>query len=64
MADEWKPTKRRCANCGQLVVGFRNERRVVKLECSHCGLVMVSKRMSRRHERIDIYPPEGEQIEN
>ena len=64
MQNEWKPTKRLCTNCGQLIVGYRNEKGFVKLQCPKCGLVMVSKRMSRRHERIDITPPSGEYIDN
>lgn len=64
MQDTWKPTRRHCINCGQVLTGYRNESGLVKLQCTRCGLVMVSKRISRRHERIDITPPYGEQIEN
>ena len=64
MQDTWKPTRRHCINCGQALTGYRNENGLVKLQCTRCGLVMVSKRISRRHERIDITPPYGEQIEN
>lgn len=64
MQDTWKPTRRHCINCGRVLTGYRNENGLVKLQCTRCGLVMVSKRISRRHERIDITPPYGEQIEN
>ncbi len=64
MQDTWKPTRRHCINCGQVLTGYRNENGLVKLQCARCGLVMVSKRISRRRERIDITPPHGEQIEN
>ena len=76
MQNTWKPTKRLCTNCGQVIIGYRNDKGLVKLQCPKCGLVMVSKRMSRRHERIDskrmsrrheridITPPPGEYIDN
>lgn len=64
MQNTWKPTKRLCTNCGQVIIGYRNDKGLVKLQCPKCGLVMVSKRMSRRNERIDITPPPGEYIDN
>ena len=43
-----------CLNCGQLLVGLRDERGAVKFRCRTCGAVMVSRRISRRHERVDV----------
>ena len=52
MQNEWSPVRRICINCGQALMGYRNDSGLVKLQCPKCGLVMVSKKISRRHERI------------
>lgn len=62
MQGMWQFVKRRCWNCGNEVVGFRNDKGCVKFRCQKCGLIMVSKRMSRRRERVDIFTPPGEII--
>ena len=54
MQNEWKPTKRLCTNCGQLIVGYSNEKGFVKLQCPKCGLVMVSKK-NEQTSRADRY---------
>ena len=64
MQDTWKPTRRHCINCGQVLTGYRNENGLVKIQCTRCGWDKVSKRISRRHERRDSTPPDGEQSEN
>ncbi len=58
---EWKPVQWHCANCGSIVMGVRNSEGIVKVKCSHCQAVMVAKAMGRRHDRIDIYAPQGQQ---
>lgn len=60
MENLWKQVRRMCVNCGQELIGYQNEKGLVKMQCSRCGIVMVSKRMSRRHEHIDVTPPSGE----
>lgn len=48
-----------CLNCGQLLVGLRDERSTIKFRCRTCGLAMVSRRISRRHERVDVMSSAG-----
>ena len=64
MQGTWKPTKRKCTNCGQTIVGCRNDKGTVRLQCPKCGLIMISIKISRRHERIEITPPKGEYIDS
>lgn len=41
-----------CPNCGNLVMGYRNTKGLVKKRCERCGVLLYSKRITRR--RIDI----------
>ena len=64
MMDYWTVSKRICINCGRQIVGYRDSKGLVKVSCPRCGLSMVSKLMSRRHERIDVYAPDGAVIDD
>ncbi len=57
---EWKPTMMYCPNCGNLVVGSRNDKGMAKLKCRVCCLSIVSKQKTRRHETVDLYAPAGQ----
>ena len=59
--DEWTPFSWHCANCGTIVVGYRNAQGAIKVQCNRCRVVMVRKIKSRRHSTIDVYAPEGQE---
>lgn len=64
MENQWLPTIRLCCNCGNKIIGYRDKNGSLKIQCPHCFTSMVSKIMSRRHERVDVYAPPGEVIDN
>ena len=41
--DEWTPISWHCANCGTIVVGYRNAQGAIKVQCNRCRVVMVRK---------------------
>ncbi len=63
MPEKWaRPIQCYCRNCGKLLFGYREGKGTVKLICPKCRTMSVSKLRSRRHETVDYYPPEGEEI--
>lgn len=50
--DRWLQVQMFCPNCGNLVLGYRNTKGLVKKRCERCGVLLYSKRITRR--RIDI----------
>ena len=62
--DEWILFTWHCANCGNIVTGYKNARGDIKVECSRCHAVMVRVIKSRRHDTIDLYAPKGEEHVN
>lgn len=64
MENQWLPTIRLCNNCGRKITGNRNKDGLLKIKCPFCFTSMVSKVISRRHERIDVYAPLDEVIDN
>lgn len=62
--EDWSVSKRICTNCGKQIVGYRDAKGLVKISCPRCGLKMVSKLISRRHERIDVYVPQENVIDD
>lgn len=64
MQNDWKPAIRLCHNCGQKITGYRSKDGLLKLQCPICRACMVCKTMSRRHERVDVYAPPNEVIDN
>ena len=48
-----------CSNCGELLYGYRNDEGKIKYECKRCGTVTVRIQKGRRHNKIDLYAPEG-----
>lgn len=40
--------------------GLEDREGIVRVTCKRCKSVMVQKRMGRRHNRIDVYAPEGQ----
>ena len=48
-----------CSNCGELLYGYRNDEGKIKYECKRCGAVTVRVPKGRRHDKIDLYAPEG-----
>ena len=49
-----------CSNCGELLYGYRNDEGKIKYECKRCGTVAVRVQKGRRHDKIDLYAPEGQ----
>lgn len=58
--DVWTPIPMYCSNCGHLNYGYRNEEGKIKYECKKCKVVAVRTQKGRRHDRIDIYAPDGQ----
>lgn len=57
---QWRPYRCYCPNCSTLVVGYKNELGTCRISCPVCEVKIVRKPMGRRHDRIDIYAPEGQ----
>ena len=51
-----------CRNCGQKIMGYRNDEGVLKVECPFCHTRYVSREKSRRHIVEDIYAPKGQEL--
>lgn len=49
-----------CPNCHEINHGLEDRDGIVRITCKCCKSVMVQKRMGRRHNRIDVYAPEGQ----
>lgn len=58
--DNWTPIPMYCSNCGELLYGYRNDEGKIKYECKRCGTVAVRVQKGRRHDKIDLYAPEGQ----
>lgn len=43
-----------------LLYGYRNDEGKIKYECKRCGTVAVRVQKGRRHDKIDLYAPEGQ----
>ena len=56
----WTPIPMYCSNCGALLYGYRNDEGKIKYECKRCGTVAVRVPKGRRHDKIDLYAPEGQ----
>lgn len=51
-----------CNNCFQQIIGFRDEKGLIKYHCPKCGSVTVSRVIGRRHIQLDMYAPQGQEI--
>lgn len=51
MQNTWKPTKRLCTNCGQVIIGYRNDKGLVKLQMRACN----GKQKNEPTARADRY---------
>jgi len=49
-----------CPNCHEINHGLEDRDGIVHITCKCCKSVIVQKRMGRRHNRIDVYAPEGQ----
>lgn len=58
--EKWTAMPMYCANCGSLQYGFKNDEGKIKYECQTCGTVAVRVQKGRRHDKIDLYAPEGQ----
>ena len=58
--EKWIRAIVHCPNCGTIVTGYRDKEGSAKMQCATCQAIMVTKRVSRRHERIDLYAPQGQ----
>ena len=59
--ESWVPFAWFCPNCGTKLTGYKNAEGVIKVECVTCHTVSVRRIMNRRHNRIDLYAPEGQE---
>jgi len=50
-----------CPNCGELLKGFQKSDGSVTVQCLKCLTISVRRIMSRRHNRIDVFPKDGEE---
>ena len=57
---EWIQATVHCPNCGEIVTGYRDKAGCAKMQCINCQANVVAKQMSRRHERIDLFAPNGQ----
>lgn len=57
---EWVQASIHCPSCGTIVTGYRDKEGCAKMQCATCQCNMVTKQVSRRHERIDLYAPQGQ----
>ncbi len=53
---------RYCRNCGQKIIGYRDEDGMLRLKCPRCNAVSVSRKVTRRHEDVQEYAPPGQVI--
>ena len=53
----WEPCSWHCPNCGTMVIGYRNEKNVVKAKCRKCRADMIRISRNRRHDIIEIFAP-------
>lgn len=58
--DNWTPIPMYCSNFGALLYGYRNDEGKIKYECKRCGTVAVRVQKGCRHDKIDLYAPEGQ----
>ena len=58
--EKWIPAIIHCPNCGTIVTGYRDDKGCAKIHCETCQANMVTKQVSRRHERIDLFAPQGQ----
>jgi len=59
--DGWVSLSWHCSNCGNIVVGFKNEKGDIKVECKKCHVVMIRTIKGRRHDTIDLYAPNDQE---
>jgi len=57
-----KPVKVFCNNCGNAVIGMRDETGLTKVRCPRCGTLTASRIIGRRHIRVDVYAPQGQEL--
>lgn len=58
---EWHAFSMFCSNCGNHLTGYKNAEGLIKIECGRCHSVSVRKVIGRRHNRIDVYAPQGQE---
>lgn len=57
--DTWRPFISYCPNCSNKLVGFPDESGMVRIRCRKCMAEVKRKRLGRKHDRLDLYAPEG-----
>lgn len=54
---EWMPYRCYCPNCGNLLVGYKNNEGTVKYSCDKCLVHVVRREKSRRRVLFETIPP-------
>lgn len=62
MLEDWTIYSWYCPNCKNEVAGLKNEKNQIKAKCEKCGAKMVRTLKGRRHDVIDIYAPDEEEL--
>jgi len=62
MLEDWTIYSWYCPNCKNEVAGLKNEKNQIKVKCKVCGARMVRTLKGRRHDVIDIYAPDEEEL--
>ncbi len=58
----WVPSKRYCQNCGEKIIGFRDNKGGLKLTCPYCFTFYNCKKISRRKEKVEVVAPKNQTI--
>lgn len=64
MLEDWTIYSWYCPNCKNEVAGLKNHKNQIKVKCSCCGAEMIRTLLSRRHDVIDVYAPNNEQLQD
>ena len=64
MLEDWTIYSWYCPNCKCEVAGLKNQKNQIRVKCSGCGAEMVRTIVSRRHDVIDVYAPNGENLQD
>ncbi|HCI59336.1 MAG TPA: hypothetical protein DE313_00805 [Ruminococcus sp.] len=55
--NEWKPYRCYCPNCGNLLIGYKNNENTVKYSCSQCKIHVIRREKGRRSILFETFKP-------
>lgn len=62
MLEDWTIYSWYCPNCKHKVAGLKNKKNQIRVKFETCGVEMARTIVGRRHDVIDLYAPEGEEL--